>query len=48
MTYEEEQENLRKEIEIGKSRFDDLLHCLDDINIHGYSDGIQGLSCLYY
>ena len=47
MTFEDELE-LEKQLKIDHSLFIDLLHCLDDINIHGYSDGIQGLSCHYY
>ena len=47
MTFEDELE-LEKQLEIGHTLFNDLLHCLDDINIHGYAEGIQGLSCHYY
>ena len=47
MTFEDELE-LEKQLEIGHTLFNDLLHCLDDINIHGYAEGIQSLSCHYY
>ena len=30
-----------RQLEIGKSLFDDLLHCLDDIHVHEFSDGIN-------
>ena len=45
MTFEDELE-LEKQLEIGHTLFNDLLHCLDDINIHGYAEGIQGLLLL--